>query len=101
MFCPECKAEYRAGFTRCADCDVDLVANQQSCVATCLRLKDAGIPYEVDQRKKQFLKADETQFKIAVPSSYYKHAKELAGRGTLDFSDDPEDQAIMEFRDNA
>ena len=25
MFCPECKAEYRYGFSRCADCDVDLV----------------------------------------------------------------------------
>lgn len=25
MFCPECKAEYRQGFTHCADCDVDLV----------------------------------------------------------------------------
>ena len=25
MFCPECKAEYRDGFFRCADCDVDLV----------------------------------------------------------------------------
>jgi hypothetical protein len=25
MFCPRCKAEYRKGFTRCADCDVDLV----------------------------------------------------------------------------
>jgi len=25
MICPECKAEYRPGFTRCADCDVDLV----------------------------------------------------------------------------
>ncbi|HXY01194.1 MAG TPA: hypothetical protein VEI54_09760 [Candidatus Limnocylindrales bacterium] len=25
MYCPECKAEYRQGFTRCADCDVDLV----------------------------------------------------------------------------
>jgi hypothetical protein len=122
MFCPECKAEYRPGFTRCADCDVDLVANlpeanrersdrsnlqevwagddQQSCVATCLRLKDAGIPYAVDQRKKQFLKGDERHFKIAVPSSYYKNAKELAGRGTLDFSDDPEDQAIMELPDS-
>ena len=129
MFCPECRAEYRPGFTRCADCDADLVANlpeakpergassnlqgnlsnlqevwagddQQSCVATCLRLKDAGIPYEVDQRKRQFLKTDERHFKITVPSSFYKHAKELAGRATLDFSDDPEDQAIMELRDN-
>jgi hypothetical protein len=25
MFCPLCKAEYREGYTRCADCDVDLV----------------------------------------------------------------------------
>ena len=25
MFCPVCKAEYREGFTRCADCDADLV----------------------------------------------------------------------------
>jgi hypothetical protein len=25
MFCPQCKAEYRPGFTRCTDCDVDLV----------------------------------------------------------------------------
>ena len=24
MFCPVCKAEYRPGFARCADCDVDL-----------------------------------------------------------------------------
>lgn len=25
MFCPNCKAEYREGYTRCADCGVDLV----------------------------------------------------------------------------
>src|SRR2546427_4627501 len=25
MICPHCKAEYRQGFTRCADCDLDLV----------------------------------------------------------------------------
>ncbi len=25
MFCPQCKTEYREGFTRCADCDIDLV----------------------------------------------------------------------------
>jgi len=25
MICPVCKAQYRQGFTRCADCDVDLV----------------------------------------------------------------------------
>ena len=26
MFCPVCRSEYRSGFTHCADCDVDLVA---------------------------------------------------------------------------
>lgn len=25
MFCPDCGDEYRPGFTRCTDCDVDLV----------------------------------------------------------------------------
>ena len=25
MFCPQCKAEYRPGFTRCPDCNVVLV----------------------------------------------------------------------------
>ena len=25
MFCPQCHAEYMPGFTRCADCDVELV----------------------------------------------------------------------------
>lgn len=25
MFCPQCTAEYRPGFTRCSDCDIPLV----------------------------------------------------------------------------
>ena len=25
MFCPECRAEYRPGFSHCSDCDVPLV----------------------------------------------------------------------------
>ena len=32
MFCPQCKAEYRQGFTRCADCDVELVENYMEAV---------------------------------------------------------------------
>jgi hypothetical protein len=27
MICPQCKAEYRQGFTMCADCEVPLIAN--------------------------------------------------------------------------
>src|SRR5437764_435778 len=26
MFCPQCQAEYRAGFNRCSDCGISLVA---------------------------------------------------------------------------
>jgi hypothetical protein len=129
MFCPECDAEYRPGFTRCADCDVDLVANlpeakpensnrsnlsgdrsnlqevwtgddQESCVATCLTLKDAGIPYQVTQRQTPLLQAAEAYFKIAVPSSFYKHAKELTGPDTDDFSDDPKDHTIIDLPDD-
>jgi hypothetical protein len=25
MYCPECRVEYRPGFTRCSDCHVDLI----------------------------------------------------------------------------
>jgi len=25
MFCPQCRVEYRPGFARCSDCEVDLV----------------------------------------------------------------------------
>jgi len=27
MYCPQCKGEYRQGFTRCSDCDVELIEN--------------------------------------------------------------------------
>jgi len=30
VFCPVCGDEYRAGFSRCADCDVDLVVKPPS-----------------------------------------------------------------------
>lgn len=30
MFCPECRDEYRPGFTRCATCDVDLVESSHA-----------------------------------------------------------------------
>src|SRR5260370_39692452 len=32
MFCAQGKAEYRQGFTRCADCDVDLVCEPPAAV---------------------------------------------------------------------
>jgi hypothetical protein len=32
MFCPQCRAEFRPGFTRCSDCDVELVENYMETV---------------------------------------------------------------------
>jgi hypothetical protein len=79
MFCPQCQAEYRPGFTRCSDCGVDLVYDlppqqsqpgaaepegpqdgaslrniwegdsQSECVGECKELKNAGIWYKVSQ----------------------------------------------------
>ena len=40
MFCPNCKAEYREGFTHCSDCDVDLVPE--------LSKKSTGMHIELD-----------------------------------------------------
>ena len=93
MFCPQCKAEYRQGFTRCSDCDVDLVyalpqdseqqvaaregiaydgrdhqliwkGNDESeCVALCRILMKADIPYKVAQ-------VPEAKFKMRVKWRY-------------------------------
>src|SRR6266851_5176436 len=69
MFCPKCKVEYRPGFIRCSDCEVDLVeelpmegspsddaltllwecADQTECVCVCRDLKNAELPYQVEQ----------------------------------------------------
>ena len=37
MFCPQCEAEYRTGFTHCADCNVPLVERLSSAVPESLR----------------------------------------------------------------
>jgi len=46
MICPQCKAEYRPGFTRCADCDVDLVWEPQYAHAPVGPPPDPGDPNE-------------------------------------------------------
>jgi hypothetical protein len=73
MFCPFCKSEYREGFTKCSDCDVDLVrqladdsevkeplwAGQDASVrdAICDRLHAAKILHEDDSVESQFMPA--------------------------------------------
>ena len=64
MICPSCGSEYREGFTRCADCDVDLAetiaAERQNLAPLTLeangelvseltdRLEKAGVPYAIE-----------------------------------------------------
>lgn len=90
MFCPQCKAEYRQGFTRCADCDVDLIHQQDprlgeaqpgtgelddrqadlqlvwkgheesECVRVCRNLLKADIPYKVAQ----IIESPSTQMRV-------------------------------------
>jgi hypothetical protein len=125
MFCPECKAEYRRGFTRCADCDVDLVDtlpreservgqanriiwmgdNQETCVAHCLQLKDAGIRYQVTQgMKSRSARMNVTwKYELAVPVEDEKKAKQLLElpetvvEETSELTEEDEDQALLEW----
>jgi hypothetical protein len=116
MFCPECKAEYRPGFTRCSDCDTNLVEQlpesvrgpddkvshreplrtvcttdwQEVCVSICEQLRTVGIPFRVQQQSRQFLRDVERRFTIAVSPDHYDHAKRVIGMGRMDFTDEPE-----------
>jgi hypothetical protein len=121
MFCPECKAEYRSGFTRCSDCEVDLVEHlpellpeshpialpdaslesalttedRAECVCVCEQFKAAGVPFKVIQRKHQFFKGVDEHFEIRVPADFRNKAKEIIEKGRFDFTDSPEDQRVM------
>ena len=116
MFCPECQAEYRPGFTRCADCDVDLVqaptasaepkfrslwqgTEQSECLVVCEILKDADIPYEVAQSvaSRHGRMAVDWNFEIAVLVDDYEKAKELTAPDE-DFqgADGPKEDEIPE-----
>lgn len=99
MFCPECKAEYRPGFTRCSDCDVDLVwelssqrdrgalrtiwvgHDELSCVSLCSQLKEAGILYKVGQypESRGNKMSVYWRYELAVPEGDVQRAKEISG----------------------
>jgi hypothetical protein len=124
MFCPQCKAEYVPGFNRCSDCELDLVESlpipvrrsdedlhdkslrgvwegddQDECVSICKRLRTAGIPFKVNQHRRQYLKGLERSFKICVPANFLSDAEEIIGEGHLDFTDKGKEQLVMELPD--
>jgi hypothetical protein len=125
MFCPQCRVEYRPGFTQCSDCDLDLVdalpqepertgeANriiwlgdsQETCVALCLRLKDAGIRYQVTEgMKSRNARMTVTwKYELQVPVEDEKRAKELLELSetvveeSSELTEEDEDQSLMEW----
>ena len=118
MFCPECKDEFRPGFTHCADCGVDLVEklpdendvpepeaplgemkevwggrDQETCVFLCLALKQSGIPYRVTQNNQSVFSSILGDFRILVPAEFYDKAKKIIEGDDSDDSDDPDSTA--------
>ena len=125
MFCPQCRVEYRPGFSHCTDCDLDLVdalpqeaeptgeANrviwigdsEERCVALCQYLKDQGVRYEVKQAEKSRSTGMRVNWKyeLRVPAEEEKRAKDLLElpetvvEESSEDTEDDEDQAIMEW----
>ena len=44
MFCPQCRVEYRPGFTHCTDCDVDLVHEDLLAPGAYLEVRKTELP---------------------------------------------------------
>ena len=49
MFCPQCHAEYRPGFTHCSDCDVDLVHELPLARTESVESRQDSSPHENDE----------------------------------------------------
>jgi hypothetical protein len=115
MICPQCHAEYREGFTRCADCDVPLI--HKAVVATpgdpeedpfcafwcgedprlhaelCSLLDEATIAHKTVQRRDHlFNLANYPSFELGVPFSFFEKA-EAAIRDAFEL--DPADREAL------
>jgi hypothetical protein len=121
MFCPKCKVEYRPGFTRCSDCEVDLVDvlleedlspdealtmlwecdDQTECVGICRDLRSANIRYRVDEipYEKTAKMGLIWHYRIKISRNDFGRAKELlsidAPQNTIP-SSDAEDEEVVD-----
>jgi hypothetical protein len=105
MYCPQCGAEYRQGFTTCSDCHVFLVherpdsLEQESvsqpgdpnkdpfcsfwkgtdariCAELCTVLDEAGIPHKTIHRADHLFNiASQVPYELGVPASLYERAE--------------------------
>jgi hypothetical protein len=122
MFCPQCKAEYRPGFTLCSDCQTGLVEelpnssddsavkisnedlrevwvgrSQEECVANCAELRAAGIPYHVLEHERQYFKGVDGNFRIGVSRDFFDRAKKIIDGDDFASSDDPNSESDAEL----
>lgn len=101
MYCPDCRAEYRAGFSHCTDCDVDLVpelreekpssdqalvllwecADETECLGVCRDLRNADVPYKIDQipYERTIRMRVGWHYRILISPNDLDRAKELLG----------------------
>jgi len=122
MICPRCEIEYIDGVTRCSECDVNLVESlaepggdalglasdaelrsvwdgddQEECALIGARLKQAEIPYRVDQRGREWLTGLGQHFEIGVPPEYCEQAKEIVDGTRLVPTDGADDLSSLEL----
>lgn len=109
LYCPQCGAEYREGYSSCADCHVLLARERprsleqeslpqpgdpnkdpfcafwQGIDARVLGelsavLDDAGIPYKTLRREDRlFNRMDQPKLQLGVPASFYERAEQVVG----------------------
>jgi hypothetical protein len=97
MYCPQCKAEYRPGFARCSDCDVDLVDQLPEAAVgadddpfcsfwkgddpriyaeICELLNEEGIPQKTIRREDHLFNLNtKSAFEIGIPFSQFDKAE--------------------------
>ena len=51
--------------------------NQERCVELWEKFNAAGIPFKVDQRRRQYLKGVDENYRIAVPSEFFEKARTI------------------------
>jgi len=51
--------------------------DQERCVSLCEKFKAAGIPFKVDQRRRQYFRGLDENYEIAVPSECFEKARKI------------------------
>ena len=85
MFCPQCKLEYRAGFTKCNDCDLDLVEDLDDVVENhddpgYVRVATVQGLME-EQQLRSFLEANDIPTEVSGEAVRITHALTIDGLG--------------------